>query len=479
MWRAAPARRRGRRLGSVRVGAACGASWRVVVRLLAVRRPAAAALSLAARPGRPGQSAGFGRRSWSRAVYGRRVLVGREPERAHLATLVERARHGSAGSVVVRGEPGVGKSALLDELVGRGRRRRRCCAPRAWRSRRRWRSRRCTGCCVPVMRLRDELPVPQARALRVAFGEEDGPSVEPFLVGVATLSLLTAAAEERPVLCVVDDAHWLDPATADALLFCARRLGADRVPWCSPPATRPGRPFDPQGLAELVLTGLDPDAARALLDAAPGRRARAGGHRAARRRDRRQPAGPAGAARRAQPRPSSAGPPPLPPQLHLTAHVEQAFLDRSRRLPRTGAVRAAARGRRRHRRARASSAPRRRPSASTSRPSRPPWSPGCWSATRRRARCATRWCGRRSTRPRPARTGAARTGRWPRRWPGSGTPTVRPGTAPPPPTGPTRTSSRPWRSSAPGPSDAAATSRRWRPTSARQRLTTTRRSGPG
>ena len=81
----------------------------------------------------------------------------------------------------------------------------------------------------PVMRLRDELPVPQARALRVAFGEEDGPSVEPFLVAVATLSMLTAAAEESTVLCVVEDAHWLDSATADALLFCARRLGADRV----------------------------------------------------------------------------------------------------------------------------------------------------------------------------------------------------------------------------------------------------------
>ena len=73
------------------------------------------------------------------------------------------------------------------------------------------------------------LPAPQARALGVAFGEQDGPSVEPFLLGIATLTMLTAAAEEQLVLCVVDDAHWLDPATADALLFCARRIGADRV----------------------------------------------------------------------------------------------------------------------------------------------------------------------------------------------------------------------------------------------------------
>ena len=81
----------------------------------------------------------------------------------------------------------------------------------------------------PVLRLRADLPAPQARALGVAFGEDDGPGVEPFLVAVATLSLLTAAAEEDLVLCVVDDAHWLDPASAEALLFCARRLGADRA----------------------------------------------------------------------------------------------------------------------------------------------------------------------------------------------------------------------------------------------------------
>ena len=68
------------------------------------------------------------------------------------------------------------------------------------------------------------LPAPQARALRVAFGIEDGPPVDPFLVGLATLSVLTDAAANRPLLCVVDDAHWLDSASADALLFAARQL---------------------------------------------------------------------------------------------------------------------------------------------------------------------------------------------------------------------------------------------------------------
>ena len=157
-------------------------------------------------------------------MYVRRVLVGREPERALLGALVEEARHGSAGSLVVRGEPGVGKSALLDELADQAgdatvlrTQGLEVEAPLAFAALHRL--------LRPLTRLRDELPGPQARALRVAFGEDDGPSVEPFLVGVATLSLLTAAAEENLVLCVVDDAHWLDPATAGALLFCARRLG--------------------------------------------------------------------------------------------------------------------------------------------------------------------------------------------------------------------------------------------------------------
>ena len=166
------------------------------------------------------------------------MLVGREQELAFLAALVERARHGSAGSVVVRGEPGVGKSALLDELVSatgeatvlrtRGL---EVEAPLPFAALHRL--------LRPVMRLREELPAPQARALRVAFGEEEGPAVEPFLVGVATLTMLTAAAEENLVLCVVDDAHWLDPATPGR--SCSAPAGSVRTAWswCSQPETTP------------------------------------------------------------------------------------------------------------------------------------------------------------------------------------------------------------------------------------------------
>jgi hypothetical protein len=259
------------------------------------------------------------------------VLVGRERESAHLAELLGRARHGSAGSVVVRGEPGIGKSALLGALVRE--------AGDAWVL-------RTQGfeveaplafaalhrLLLPLVRLRDELPVPQARALRVAFGEEEGPSVEPFLVAVATLSLLTAAAEERTVLCIVEDAHWLDSATADALLFCARRLDADRVLLVFSARDETATSFRPDGVDELPLPGLAPADAQALLDQRLGttpvpdvveRLVRETGGNPL--------------ALLELPTELSTdqltGSAPLPTQLHLSARVEQAFLDRSRLLP--------------------------------------------------------------------------------------------------------------------------------------------------
>ncbi len=259
------------------------------------------------------------------------MLEGRGREQALLTGLLEQARHGRASSLVLRGEPGVGKTALLEELVeGAGEalllraQGLEVEAPLAFAALHRL--------LRPVLRLREQLPGPQARALRVAFGEEDGPSVEPFLVAIATLSILTASAEERLVLCVVDDAHWLDPATADALVFCARRIGADRVLMLFSARDDAGHRFRPEGLPEETLTGLDPDAARALLGARPGPSpsaevserlvAETGGNPLALLE---LPTG----LSQAQLQGSSA----LPAHLHLTARVELAFLDRSRRLP--------------------------------------------------------------------------------------------------------------------------------------------------
>ena len=259
------------------------------------------------------------------------MLVGRASERAVLIRLVEQARRGRAGCLVLRGEPGVGKSALVDELGGlagdalvlrtQGL---EVEAPLAFAALHRF--------LRPLRRRREQLPAPQARALRVAFGEEDGPTVEPFLVAIATLSLLTAAAEEQPVLCLVDDAHWLDPATADALLFCARRVDADRVLMVFAARDGAERPFRPEGVDELVLTGLDPAAARTLLDARLGA---APPEEVVDRLVAETRGNPL--ALLELPTELSAsqldGTAPLPAQLRLTDRVEQVFLDRSRQLP--------------------------------------------------------------------------------------------------------------------------------------------------
>ena len=188
------------------------------------------------------------------------------------------------------------------------------------------------------------------------------------------------------MLCVVDDAHWLDPATADALLFCARRLGADRVAaWCSPPGTGSAQPFDPHGIPELALTGLDPEAARSLLLRA---------ERLARTRPRDEVAerliaetGGNPLALLELPAELSAGP---APRVRPAAVPAAPHRPRRAGLPRpqpaaaaARAVAAAARGRGRHRRARRGPRARRRTSAWPSRPSRPRWTPGCSSSTPR------------------------------------------------------------------------------------------------
>ena len=166
------------------------------------------------------------------------MLAGRDAETAQVAELLAGAAAGRGGALVLHGLPGVGKSTLLAAAVDRSAaeppvRVLRTSgieseAPLAFAALQRL--------LRPAMRLVDQLPAPQARALRAAFGR---PTVEGdrFLVFLGVLSLLAELAEEAPVLAVVDDAHWLDDASAAALLFVARRLRTSGWRCCSPPGT--------------------------------------------------------------------------------------------------------------------------------------------------------------------------------------------------------------------------------------------------
>jgi predicted ATPase len=191
------------------------------------------------------------------------MLYGRSRECDALDQLLAAARSGHSGVLVLRGEPGVGKTALLLYAV---------------RSASGFRVARAVGVeserelafatlqqlCAPMLDVLDELPDIQREALQAAFGLRAAKPPERFLVGLAALSLCSAAGEEKPLLCVVDDAQWLDRESAQAVAFMARRLLADPVALLFATRERDG---ELSGLPELIVGGLDAEDARALLKA--------------------------------------------------------------------------------------------------------------------------------------------------------------------------------------------------------------------
>ncbi|MEV6415241.1 AAA family ATPase [Kribbella sp. NPDC051718] len=197
-------------------------------------------------------------------AIGDRELRGRRQENAVLDGVVDGARAGRAGVLVLRGEAGVGKSALLDAFVARGK---RCQVARAAgvESEMELAYAGLQQICHPFLSRLDHLPGPQRDALGIAFGLVTGPAPDRFLVGLAVLNLLSDAADQQhPVLCVVDDAQWLDRVSAQVLAFVARRLEAESVVMIF--SVRDGEEHELTGLPELEIRGLDGDDARALLD---------------------------------------------------------------------------------------------------------------------------------------------------------------------------------------------------------------------
>jgi DNA-binding CsgD family transcriptional regulator len=199
------------------------------------------------------------------------MLVGRGDEQGRIDALIEHARSGVSGALILRGEPGIGKSALL-----------------------RYATDRADGMTVlsatgieaeselpfsglsellhPVLELMLEMPPPQSAALAGAFALGPPTEPEPFAVSAATLSLLALTTERQPVLCVVDDAQWLDHASRDALLFAVRRLHADPILVLL--TVRDGEPveFRPPGIPELIIDGIDPAACFRLMELSGGSR---------------------------------------------------------------------------------------------------------------------------------------------------------------------------------------------------------------
>jgi predicted ATPase len=155
-------------------------------------------------------------------------LVGRDGELEKLGALLATVQAGGSAALVLRGEPGVGKSALLEVLIDLASG---------------FQIVRAVGIegevdlpyaglqqlCRSMTDTISALPQPQSDALRVAFGLSSGEAPDRYLVGLATLTLMSEVAAVRPVLCVVDDAQWLDPETTRALAFVARRVGADSM----------------------------------------------------------------------------------------------------------------------------------------------------------------------------------------------------------------------------------------------------------
>ncbi|WP_433297288.1 helix-turn-helix transcriptional regulator [Pseudonocardia sp. CA-142604] len=196
------------------------------------------------------------------------MLRGRRSECEVLDRLLEAVGAGESRALVIRGESGVGKTALLEYLVGRASG--RVVRAAGVQSEMELAFAGLHQLCAPMLGRAESLPGHQRDALRTALGLRAGPAPDRLLVGLAVLGLFAEVARKQPLVCVVDDAQWLDRASAQALAFVARRLGAESVAMVFAART-PGEIPNLTGLTDLPgldLAGLPDDDARALLRSA-------------------------------------------------------------------------------------------------------------------------------------------------------------------------------------------------------------------
>src|ERR687893_914817 len=199
-----------------------------------------------------------------RGPVGRTALRGRSSECALLDDVVSAVRRGESRSLVLRGEAGIGKTALLEYLIASAS---DLTVVRAAgvQSDMELAFASLQQLCGPLLDRLETLPAPQRQAMEIAFGLSAGGARDRFLVGLAVLSLFSEVAEQRPLLCVVDDAQWLDQTSALTLAFVARRLLAERVGIVFA-AREPGDAL--RGVPVLEVHGVHNGDARALLNSA-------------------------------------------------------------------------------------------------------------------------------------------------------------------------------------------------------------------
>jgi DNA-binding CsgD family transcriptional regulator/uncharacterized protein HemY len=198
------------------------------------------------------------------------VLWARDEERAEIDRLLDSARAGRGASLVLRGEPGIGKSALLAHARARAGGMTVLSAAGAESE-----SALAYATLHQLLRLvldrAGRLPGPQARALGIALGGEAGQAPDRFMISLAALTLLSEVAGERPVLCLVDDAHWADRPSLDVLAFAARRVQSDPIALIAASRTGADDRLAAAGVSALHLAGLGPAHAAGLLDEGWGR----------------------------------------------------------------------------------------------------------------------------------------------------------------------------------------------------------------